>query len=60
MAEEQKQECDHCNELGGYTYDIEDDRVTTDRGTFGSVCAICRKCGEDISEILATYEHKED
>jgi hypothetical protein len=45
-------ECNHKNELGDFDYEKYDDRISTDRGTFGEQGFQCRICGEDITELL--------
>jgi hypothetical protein len=56
---EQLMQCEHRDKLGNLTFDKEDDRVTTDRGTFGSVWYCCRLCGDDITEIVIEKDNED-
>lgn len=51
-SEPQKKECTHRDEYGNLTYEKEDDRCDTDRGTYGSVWYACTQCDEDITELV--------
>jgi len=59
---ESEPECDHRNEFGSLTFEKEDERCSTDRGTFGSIVCICTQCGQDIGELVDSEKEaaKED
>ena len=40
-----------CTKCGDNEVEMEDDRVSTDRGTFGSVGWFCENCG-DVTEYV--------
>ena len=44
--------CNHQDQNGNYTYEKEDDRCTTDRGTIGGIWYRCTQCDEDITEEI--------
>lgn len=49
--------CDHLDSDGNLTFEKEDDRCDTDRGTYGSIWARCTQCDADISdEVLNAKE----
>jgi len=50
-----EEDCDHKDEFGNYTFETEDDTVTTDRGTMGGIGHWCTQCDEDISDEVEYY-----
>ena len=52
--------CNHRDKYGNLTYEKEDDRCLTDRGTYGSLWYACTQCSEDISELVDSEEYEFD
>jgi len=42
--------CNHKDDKGDYTFEKEDNRCSTDRGTEGRINYFCTKCDEDITD----------
>ena len=60
MKKKEQDKCTHKDKFDNWTYEVEDDRCDTDRGTYGSRWIACAQCDADITEKISPYLEEED